>query len=108
MIHVTKKKLRQVATQIAQQPFVEKVILFGSYAYGRPTNDSDVDLLVVVNAPKRTRQMATKMYLSINPYQFPLDIVVRTKEEIQYRVSHGDWFLKEAYQKGIVLYEASN
>jgi len=108
MIGVTKRKLKQVATQIAQHPNVEKIILFGSHAYGKPNKDSDVDLLVVVNSSKRTRHMAAAMYLSINPYPFPLDIIVRTKKEIQERLPQGDWFLREIVEKGKVLYESRN
>ena len=66
----------ELAERIVQQFHPERIILFGSYAYGRPTADSDVDLLV------------------------------RTPQQVQRRVEQGDFFMREIMEKGKVLYEA--
>ena len=81
-----------------------QVILFGSYAYGTPTEDSDVDLLVVMPIPKsETRRQEVEIQQRI-PRRFRLDVLVRDPEEIAYRVLHNDWFLREILEKGDVLY----
>ncbi len=84
-----------------------QVILFGSYAYGAPTEDSDVDLLVVMEIPEsETRRQAVEIRQRI-PRRFPMDLLVRSPEEIAYRISYNDWFLREITEKGEVLYGGS-
>ena len=81
-----------------------QVILFGSYAYGTPTEDSDVDLLVVMPIPKsETRRQEVEIQQRI-PRRFRLDVLVRAPEEIAHRVSYNDWFLREILERGDILY----
>ena len=81
-----------------------QVILFGSYAYGTPTEDSDVDLLVVMPIPKsETRRQEVEIRQRI-PRRFRVDVLVRAPEEIAYRVSYNDWFLREILERGNILY----
>ena len=84
-----------------------QVILFGSYAYGNPpTEDSDVDLLVVMDILKsKAWQQRCEMHERL-PKRFPLDLHVRCPEDIAYRIAHNDWFLRDVFEKGQVLYEA--
>ena len=85
-----------------------QVILFGSYAYGMPTEDSDVDLLVVMEIPEsQTRCQAVEILQRI-PRRFSMDLLVRSPEEIAYRVAYNDWFLREITERGEVLYESRN
>jgi predicted nucleotidyltransferase len=85
-----------------------KVILFGSHAYGSPRQDSDVDLLVVMAIPEsETQAKAVEIRRSV-PRRFRYDLLVRTLEEIAYRVAHNDWFLREVTERGKVLYESSD
>ncbi len=84
-----------------------QIILFGSYAYGTPTDHSDVDLLVVMPIPQsETRQQELEIQRRI-PRRFRMDLHVRSPAEIAYRVSYNDWFLREILEKGDVLYEVS-
>ena len=83
----------------------DKIILFGSYAYGEPTLDSDIDLLVVLPFEGEPAKTAAKILIAID-YHFPLDLLARTSEQIQQRVEMGDFFMQEIVQKGRVLYEA--
>ncbi len=87
----------------ALQP--EKIILFGSYAYGKPTTDSDVDLLVILE----TVASSTERYLAVSrllyPRPFPVDILVRTPREIKQALRKGDFFIQEIVSQGRVLYE---
>jgi predicted nucleotidyltransferase len=85
-----------------------KIILFGSYAYGMPTEDSDVDLLVVMDIPEeQARRQAVTMRQRI-PRRFRMDLLVRSPQEIAYRVAHNDWFLREILERGQVLYETAD
>jgi predicted nucleotidyltransferase len=101
---VSKKPIREIAKRIAEKFDVEKIILFGSYATRKPDENSDVDLLIVMNTKKRPIEQRYEIYRSLTPIHFALDIIVRTEEDIKHRIPQGDWFLKEAYESGKVLY----
>src|SRR5438552_18608034 len=95
--------IRRFARRVAERFRPEKIILFGSYAYGQPHADSDVDLLVVMPARNQLDQ-AFKIHSTLLP-PFPLDIIVRTPKNLEWRLQEGDWFLREIVSKGKVLYE---
>jgi predicted nucleotidyltransferase len=84
----------------------EKVILFGSYAYGRPTSESDVDVLVVMPTKNQITQ-ACRIRLAVE-HPFPLDLLVRTPEYLSARLKAGDSFVQEILSKGRVLYEKAD
>jgi predicted nucleotidyltransferase len=103
---VERTKIRFFCDEIAKQFRPKKIILFGSYAYGDPTVDSDVDLLVIMN---RTRYRGERMALRIRqkiPAGFPLDLLVRTPAFVSRRLAWGDSFTREILTQGKVLYEA--
>src|SRR4051794_13760447 len=79
-----------------------RVILFGSYAYGTPNTDSDVDVLVVTDSPGGPRE-AIKIRQTV-PAKFPLDLVVRRHKDLARRVKWNDFFLREITGRGLVLY----
>lgn len=97
--------LPEAVERIVRELQPEKIILFGSYAGGTPTEDSDVDLLVVMDttAPRRARSWAVSRLLIPRP--FPVDIIVRTPGEIEEALKKGDFFIKEILTTGKVLYE---
>lgn len=101
---VSMREIRAVANRIAEQFDVQKIILFGSYGRGKPDENSDVDLLVVMNTKKRLIEQRYEIYKSLTPIHFALDIIVRTEDDIKRRIPQGDWFLKEACEAGKVLY----
>ena len=101
---VTRAEIQAICDDIVREFAPLQVILFGSYAYGTPTEDSDVDLLVVMDIPKSEfRNKAVEIRERI-PYRFGMDLLVRSPEEIAYRVSYNDWFLREITEKGEVLH----
>jgi predicted nucleotidyltransferase len=102
-VMVTRRKIRRACDQIARLFKPKRIVLFGSYAYGKPTNDSDVDLLVVMPFQGKGFRKAAEIRSRIDA-DFPLDLVVRTPGELSRRVSDGDFFLREATEKGEVLY----
>ena len=100
---VPMRVIRLFARQVAQRFHPVKIILFGSYAYGRPHADSDVDILVVMPCRNQLDQ-AAKISIDIDP-PFPLDIIVRTPYAMKWRLAEGESFLTEITTKGKVLYE---
>ena len=103
----TLEGIRKVTQQIGQRFHPKKVILFGSYAYGQPTEDSDVDLLVVMDINESPLHVAAKIAAAIE-HPFPLDIVVRTPVEFASAVHRRGVFATEVATKGITLYEAGD
>ena len=101
---VTRQEIQATCDDIVREFAPLQVILFGSYAYGTPTEDSDVDLLVVMDIPKSEfSNKAIEIRQRIS-YHFGLDLLVRSPKEIAYRVSYNDWFLREIAEKGEVLH----
>jgi predicted nucleotidyltransferase len=96
--------LPDVVRRIADALRPERIILFGSYAAGRPTPDSDVDLLVIMqtNLPAAQRYVAVSRL--IEPRPFPVDIVVKTPDEVAAALAKGDSFVRDAVEHGQVLY----
>ncbi len=102
--HIPMKLIRKFAHEVAQRFAPQRIVLFGSYAYGRPHAGSDVDILVVMPARNQLDQ-AFKIHCSIQP-PFPLQLLVRTPRNIEWGLKEGDLFLTEILSKGKVLYEA--
>lgn len=100
------KVIRQYARDVAEHFQPEKIILFGSHAYGQPHADSDVDILVVMPARNEIDQ-AVRIDRLINP-AFPLDLIVCTPKNVAWRLKEGDSFLREILTKGKVLYEKAD
>ncbi len=96
--------LRKLITEYAPQ----KVILFGSYAYGEPHLDSDIDLLIIKETLERfiDRWVTVRRILSDPKRTIPLETLVLTPEEVSKRLAIGDQFVAEIIEKGEVLYSA--
>ena len=105
---VTREDIQATCDDIVREFSPLQVILFGSYAYGTPTEDSDVDLLVVMDIPESETSRQAGEILQRIPRRFSMDLLVRSPEEIAYRTSHNDWFLREITEKGKVLYGCAN
>lgn len=98
------KYIRQICERIAERYYPEKIILFGSHAYGKPTPESDVDLLVVMKFEGSPLQQAIKISRELGLVT-PLDLLVRTPAQVQERLRIEDPFMREILQRGKVLYE---
>jgi|SRR3954468_8148480 len=96
--------IRRYARQIAEQFHPEKIILFGSRAWGTPHADSDVDLMVVMPARNELDQ-AVRIRWAL-PAPFPMDLLVYKPSNVQWRLEDGDMFLVEVMARGKVLYES--
>jgi len=104
---VAMSRIEEFGRQVGEEFGVEQVILFGSYAEGKATEDSDVDLLIIGPFEGRSADQSVKIRMKLRP-KFPLDIIVRKPEDIKRRLEMGDLFIKEIIEEGKVLYEAHN
>jgi predicted nucleotidyltransferase len=99
-------QLAAVVASIAERFRPERIVLFGSRAYGTPTFDSDVDLMVVMETDLPNPEQAFRIHstLELVP-SFALDILVRRPEQIALGLAEGDFFIHDVMRKGIVLYD---
>jgi uncharacterized protein len=95
--------IRRYALQIAECFHPDKILLFGSHAYGKPHEDSDVDILVVMSARNPLDQAFKIRWQLLAP--FAMDLLVGTPKEMKWRLEEGESFLTEIMSKGKVLYE---
>lgn len=101
---VSMKEIREVAQQIGRQFRPDRVLLFGSYADGSATDDSDVDLLVVLPFDGRPFHKSLEI-LNRPDIRFPCDLVARPPEDVARRYEQGDPLIRDALDRGKVLYE---
>ena len=101
---VTPRLLREVTQKVIQAFRPKNIILFGSYAYGKPTSDSDLDLLIVMESRDRPAERIRKVSDLFDPRPLPMDFIVLTPGEVRHRLSGFDPFLKEVLEKGQMLY----
>ena len=101
---IDKESISAVVRQVAEKFNPQKIVLFGSYAYGIPRPGSDVDLLVVMDTSLREVEQAIQICQNIQ-YYFGLDLLVRTPSTLGERIKLGDPFLTEILNKGKVVYE---
>ena len=99
------KSLRPAIQKVVDGLKPEKIILFGSYAYGFPNPHSDVDLLVILKTRASLKERSWKVSRLLLPRAFPVDILVKTPRELEKALKSGDFFLKEILTRGKVLYE---
>jgi predicted nucleotidyltransferase len=104
---VTPEQILDLNDQLVRQFRPKRVILFGSYAFGQPNDDSDVDLLVILGFAGEGFRKAAQIRSSL-PAHFPIDLLVRTPATLRRRLKQNDFFLKEVIEKGIVLYDATD
>ena len=104
---VEMKKIRDLTSRIAREFNPDRIILFGSHAYGQPGNDSDVDILVVLTFKGKPVRKAIEIRNKVNA-GMPLDLIVRTPEQLAERLAQNDWFIREIVERGRTLYESNN
>jgi len=102
---VKRAQIRAFSKAVARRFHPQKIILFGSYAHGTPREDSDVDLLVVLPYQGKSGRMAAEIRRRIKA-PFPLDLIVRSPQQLRQRLAMGDSFFTEVTRRGKVLYAA--
>lgn len=98
-------EVQELAESIRRDFNPQKIVLFGSWAWGTPTDDSDVDLLVILPFNGKPWRMASTIRERIKA-RCPLDLLVRTPDQVQSRLAQNDSFMTEVLTRGKVLYEA--
>lgn len=102
---ISRESIMELSERIAQHFAPQRIILFGSYAYGSPSEGSDVDLLVILPFEGASVTKAIEILRRVQP-RIPVDLVVRTPEDLRQRLEWNDFFLREIVEKGEVLYES--
>ncbi|KAF0219813.1 MAG: DNA polymerase subunit [Geobacteraceae bacterium] len=102
---ISSETIAEIAEAIARSFSPERIILFGSYADGHPTPDSDLDLLVVMNTPLPRQRRAVPLQLLFKPMPCPLDILVYTPEEVRKWNGTVNHIITHAFSSGRTLYE---
>lgn len=102
----SKQLIYAMAEKIKKEYGPEKIILFGSYAWGQPEKDSDVDLFIIkeTNQKHRQRMLTVRRLLSEENSLVGMDILVYTPQEVSERLKIGDSFISKILNKGDVLY----
>ena len=85
----------------------EKIILFGSYAWGKPKKDSDIDILIIKKTKKNHYKRIPEAKKYLHGIDHAFDILVMNPEEVKKRLSLGDFFIEEIIKKGKILYESA-
>lgn len=102
---INKSLINTILKRLVENLDIVKIIIFGSYVSGKPTKDSDLDLLIIVN----TKEKGIKRYAMVSellePRKIPMDIIVKTPDEIKNRTKMFDPFIMNILKTGKVLYE---
>jgi predicted nucleotidyltransferase len=99
--------IRKLCKRIAEAYHPEKIVLFGSHAYGEPTPESDVDLLIVMDYEGRPIEQMLKIQSELDIVT-PVDLLVRTPKEVDERLQDGDMFIVDIMRRGKVMYEGEH
>ncbi len=105
---IDSSKISEIVNKIASGYNPDKIILFGSYATENPTEDSDLDLLVIKNSdlPRPQRNMIVRKMLFGS--MIPIDIIVYTPEEINESIDNSYSFIYKALNTGKTVYERAS
>ena len=98
------KQLLQITDKIKTHFNPQKIIVFGSYAWGKPTEDSDIDIFLIMESNLRRDERARQVQKIFSQRTFPLDVIVYTPEEVEQSLKRGNPFIREILNQG-VLYE---
>lgn len=101
---IARSDIERVAREIGEAAKAERVVLFGSYAGGRMTADSDVDFLVVAESDLPRHKHSRELYRWIRPHRFPMDIIVYTPDEVRRGSRTPVSFVSQALREGETVY----
>jgi len=101
---ISRKAIQQYCDAIAAAFQPRKIILFGSYAYGTPTEDSDVDVMVVMPRKRFRRDLDFRIRTKV-PASFPVDVLVEPDHRLEARIADRECFILEIMSRGKVMYE---
>ena len=97
--------IKQAVQKVVERFHPKKMILFGSYASGTATRNSDIDLLIIFPKSGNRARRYVEISRELEPMLLPIDLLIRSAKDIQYRLKIGDSFIAEIINKGKILYE---
>jgi predicted nucleotidyltransferase len=100
-------RIEALSRRIADEFRPDRIILFGSHAYGTASADSDVDLLVLLSFPERPFRKSLEILNRVAP-DFPVDLLARRPDDTARRYAEGDPLIREALDLGVVLYDRND
>jgi predicted nucleotidyltransferase len=100
--------LAEIVSKVTSNFKIFEMILFGSFAWGNPSENSDLDLLIVGEFDELPSRRAAKVGKVLTPRKFPIDIIVLTQEELNEKLSGGWPFYEKILSQGKVLYRAQS
>ncbi len=106
MVHPN--SIRAYARRVAREVKPSRIVLFGSYAKGKATADSDVDLLVVMPHRGASADAAARIRTRVGPPPFPLDLIVQSPTRLRRRLRLRDYFMRDIVENGKILYASGN
>ncbi|MBU3942673.1 nucleotidyltransferase domain-containing protein [Patescibacteria group bacterium] len=98
------KEIKNITEQITKRYKPKKIILYGSFAYGKPHKDSDVDLFVIKETKKKRTERHLELDKILSDRNIPLDILVYTSKEVEQKLALKDLFIKKIMDQGKVIY----
>ncbi len=101
---ITNELIQEIKNRIVKGVHPEKIILFGSYAYGMPTKESDLDLLVILQTEEPVHKRAIKIRKLLRDIRIPKDILVYTPQEVERWKNASSAFITSILKKGRVIY----
>ncbi len=104
---ITQGQIQFLTSDIVRNFDPDKIILFGSHAYGTPTAGSDADLLVIMPFDINPMEKMAEIIYTVHP-RIAVDLLVRTPAMIARRIDIGDPFMREIISKGKILYERAD
>lgn len=100
------QKIKEITDKIVKEYQPEKIILFGSWAWGEPHEYSDLDLLVIKDTKQPTLKRIEDLDKIFSRRDLPMDFLVYTPEQVENRLRIGDLFVRDVLTNGKILYDA--
>lgn len=104
MAKTYQKEIENITKQIVKKYKPEKIILYGSFAYGKPKSNSDIDLLVIKKTNKKSVERIKEILMKVK-FNLPLEPLVYNPKEYRERLEMGDFLFQDIFKKGKILYE---
>jgi predicted nucleotidyltransferase len=100
--HIDNVHVHELSQTIKGKFNPQRIILFGSHGYGTPTEGSDIDLFVIMDTPLPVKRQAFLIRRELKS-SVPVDVIVRTPQQVEERLKLGDFFIKRVMEKGVEL-----
>jgi predicted nucleotidyltransferase len=99
------KEIQRITQEIVKKYKPEKIILFGSWAWGKPKKWSDIDLFIIKKSKKKRWQREYELRMKLLGNKFPpMDLLIYTPEELERRLQIGDFFIQDILKQGKIIY----